>query len=1198
MSEMLRIATGFQNSVNIGFDINNDEKIRGFIPTEASLELLQEIIESTCDASNDRARVLVGSYGRGKSHIVLTILSMLMGKKRSLFKNIEEKISNQPKLEKLISNYYSSGKRFLPVFANVNGSSLQQSFIVALQKALSDFDLLDVMPETNFQAAVRTINMWEEEYPATYEQFKSKISCPVKEFVENLLRFSVETYSEFEKIYPSLTAGSKFNPFLGFDVVDLYEKVSKAIAYKGYTGIFVVYDEFSKYLEANIKHIPVSDTKLLQDFAEKCNRSGKNQLHLLLISHKEISNYIDELPKQKLDGWRGVSERFKHVRMNTNYSQTYEMVSSVILKSKEKWLNFCSANSDSFDSVKRNYSESPIFSDLDMDLSLVVKDCYPLHPVTLYILPRLSELVAQNERTMFTFLSKNGKSTLPSFLDGYHDDCFVMLTPDLLFDYFESSFREESYSSENYHIYMLTKTILSRFQEDSLKTKLVKTICLIYILNQFERIQPTVDELYKIYSIEYSADEVRRVVETLINDDRVVYLKSSNQHLTLKAASCVDVKKQVEDNIDKLAARFSTKDTLNRIGTGNYIYPSKYNDDREMTRYFKFEFIESSEVEVEVDWNTKGNANASDGMIYGIIPSINESVDELKERVVECSKGYERTLFVVPRFYSDIKEVALKFNSVYELKNSVRDNDVLFNEYEIIYEDLYDVVLEFIRTYTYPEKHSALYVYNGEIVEIHRKTGLSNLLSKICETVYPKTPIINNEAINKHEITGVAFNSRSKIIAGLLRNELEENLGLTGSGQDVSILRSTLVRTNILSTDENGVTSVSLTTEDECINYMFGVFIEFFQKAKQDGVCSFGDLFNNLTSAEGEIGMRRSLIPIYLAVVLHEYKHEAVIFTNSGQENISVETVLKIEADPSSYSLKYLDWDYEKQQFVQILEKLFKDYINPDEKALSSYEYIVLAMKRWYISLPKYSKEHVPSEENKKYICLGRLLKQNIGGIELLFERLPRNFGKNVGGELAKDIEHAKAYYDKTIELLTTKLISETKELFAMCDVGVNAKDVALVSVINDWCNGLNPSVYEELFSNGTNRCLKYFRENNSDDLSFVKGLAKVITELRLEDWNDNTPYTYLRTLEDYKITAEGYTSTQSSSVQNKADKYVLTYLDEFGNAITKRFDGVDETKRGKLLKNSILEDIESMGHSISEQEKRQILMEVLKELC
>ena len=49
---------------------------------------------------------------------------------------------------------------------------------------------------------------------------------------------------------------------------------------------------------------------------------------------------------------------------------------------------------------------------------------------------------------------------------------------------------------------------------------------------------------------------------------------------------------------------------------------------------------------------------------------------------------------------------------------------------------------------------------------------------------------------------------------------------------------------------------------------------------------------------------------------------------------------------------------------------------------------------------------------------------------------------------------------------------------------------------------------------------------------------------------------------------------------------------------MTKRFDKVDVSARGKLLYNQITAAIDSMGHSISEQEKRQILMEVLKNLC
>ena len=136
---------------------------------------------------------------------------------------------------------------------------------------------MGVMPDTNYQAAIKAIKKWETEFPETYKKFKNEIVQPVDKFLEKLENYDIEAYSDFEKLYPNLTSGSMFNPFLGFDIAELYESVVKCIKPIGYSGIFVVYDEFSKFLEANIKQASVSDTKMLQDFAEKCNRSGKDQ---------------------------------------------------------------------------------------------------------------------------------------------------------------------------------------------------------------------------------------------------------------------------------------------------------------------------------------------------------------------------------------------------------------------------------------------------------------------------------------------------------------------------------------------------------------------------------------------------------------------------------------------------------------------------------------------------------------------------------------------------------------------------------------------------------------------------------------------------------------------------------------------------------------------------------------------------------
>ena len=215
-----------------------------------------------------------------------------MRKDWALFTKLAERVAQNPALDHQVKNYYDSNKKILPVVINGSNTSVQQAFLIALQKTLSENDLLKALPDTNYQAAVRVINKWKVDFPDTYEKFKVEIGQPIENFLGELENYNSEAYMEFEKIYPNLTAGSTFNPFIGFDVVELYESVVKALEHEGYNGIFVVYDEFSKFLEANIKGASVSDTKMLQDFAEKCNRSGKHQLHLILISHKEIANYI------------------------------------------------------------------------------------------------------------------------------------------------------------------------------------------------------------------------------------------------------------------------------------------------------------------------------------------------------------------------------------------------------------------------------------------------------------------------------------------------------------------------------------------------------------------------------------------------------------------------------------------------------------------------------------------------------------------------------------------------------------------------------------------------------------------------------------------------------------------------------------------------------------------------------------------
>lgn len=1204
MSNMISVASGFQYSVNIGYDLNNDDKLKNFIPTQSALTLLEDILLSTRVTSTERARVLIGAYGKGKSHIILMILSMLMKRDLSLFEKLLPKLEENERLRQCVQNYYESDQKILPVIINGSNTSLPQAFLLALQRTLAENDLMDIMPETNYKAAVAVIQRWKTEFPDAYMQLQKAIDEPIGKFVEDLEDYSITAYEKFERIYPTLTAGSVFSPFLGFNVVDLYESAVRGLRSRGYTGIYVVYDEFSKFLEANISEASVSDTKMLQDFAEKCNRSGEYQMHLMLISHKEIANYIDTLPKQKVDGWRGVSERFKHIHLNNNFAQTYEIIASVIQKDASMWTAFIQQHKDEFDSVKHRYINHAIFADdAKKDLEHVIYNCYPLHPISTFMLPRLSECVAQNERTLFTFLSAAGTSTLPEFLAHYDDQSFDVITPDNIYDYFEPLFRKEVYSGEIYQTYLLTAAILPKLQPDSLESRIVKTLALIYILEQFEKLKPSKDEIIGIFSVNYSVDEIETAITTLIEKEYVVYLKRSNDYLRLKQTSGVDIGQKIRDTVAALSGKVSTKATLNASNFDNYIYPSRYNDQKEMTRYFSFEFIEENEVQLDTDWSIKSEAYDADGVVYGIIPESDESISRLYDAIMQSSAGHQRCIFILPKKYTKIADLIQEFNALALLREQAAGDKVLFDEYEVVYEDLREVISDYISTYTRPESYKSAYIYMGEERIITRKAALTGLVSDICDRVYSRTPVINNEAINRNEITSITNNSRNRIIAGLLRNELEYNLGLAGSGQEVSIMRSTLLRTGILVT-ENSLTRINLYPEDELIKNMLATIIGFIQDTKTQGRLSFAELYRRLISPENNIGLRKGLIPIYLAAVFHEFKQELILEDRFGQVPLTADVLLQINTDPNSFSLAYLDWNPEKAEFIQQLAEIFSDYVMEAERMANSYDYVVSAMKRWYMALPKYAKELKRTVNgrrvDKRHSAMIRLLKQSAGGHELLFEKLPSAFeytGQFSVG-LAENIAAAKKYYDNCIAQLKKDLIQTVKELFSISQNTSNLKSVSLTSVIKDWCESLDESVFEQLFADGTEKCLGLFKTATNDEETLIARLAKTVTDLRLEDWDNSTYDRFVTNLQKCKATAENCHSTESLAEETTADAYQVTFVDTQGGLVTKRFSRIDYSKRGQLLYNQVSDALSSMGQSISEQEKRQIIMDILKELC
>ena len=113
--------------------------------------------------------------------------------------------------------------------------------------------------------------------------------------------------------------------------------------------------------------------------------------------------------------------------------------------------------------------------------------------------------------------------------------------------------------------------------------------------------------------------------------------------------------------------------------------------------------------------------------------------------------------------------------------------------------------------------------------------------------------------------------------------------------------------------------------------------------------------------------------------------------------------------------------------------------------------------------------------------------------------------------------------------------------------------------------------------------------------------LVKAATGLRLEDWDDHTLHTFIETITLCRDTAEQFhpdMHQQEGEQIVDIDSYQVVFVDAEGNTETKRFERVPTAGRAKLLMNKITSELNSFGEALTEAEKRQVIMEILRKLC
>ncbi|WFD11309.1 hypothetical protein [Tepidibacter hydrothermalis] len=1209
-TKFIQANEGFQYAINLQYDISNLSKVKSYIPTKQSVDILKKYLLNIYYDKNDRSTILVGPYGKGKSHLLLILLSLLsfniqnteeLGVINELIekiKRIDEQAAN------ICEELVKRENKFLPVIINSNYVDLNQAFLIALKNALKTFGIDDIFPNTYFDSIKKIIDVWSTDYKDAiniFEQELENYNLNIDKFINKLNSFDQQAYEIFTKIYPKISSGAEFNPLINADIVKLYSDINYIITEKyGFKGIFVVFDEFSKFLEAGVTKNVSKDIKILQDFAELANRSSNSQLYITCITHKAINEYIARLPKSSIDAWRAIEGRFNEIYFTSSSQQNYELISNTIIKDDEKFNKFIKQNIEKFknklDKSFRIFQD--IFSYKEYE-NIIGLGCYPLNPLTSYILPKVSEKVAQNERTLFTFLSKNELGSLVNFINK-NEGSLKFLGIDSIYDYFQILFRKEVFNQNIYNGWLKANNTMQKVSSE-VEKNIVKAIAIIYIINELDKLAP-IDEIIKL-ALDISDEEYKNAIESLLNKN-ILSKKKSNLFYRFTSSRESNVKEEITKikniKIKKINYAIQLSDLIN-LG---YTLPRRYNDEYSMVRFFKKIFITTEQFLAYDEAKLLINEYKSDGLILNLIYLNQEEKQQAIEKIKELNN--DRILLCIPNSPFDKEEELKEYTAVQYLKEDKQfllEDEYALQELQIYEEDLVDCLNNYVKNgFNIEYENCYYYTINGIDKTIKKLSHLNRRISEICEEIFDKTPKINNELINKNNISSPINKARNKIIDYILSGmDGNSDYALKGNGPEVTIYRIAVKNKGL----EN-----SLISNDANLNYALNTIKEFILAAEENRI-SFSKLYEMLQDEEYGFGIRKGVIPIYLALVIKEFKEDIVIYfgdKKSKEISLTSQSLTNINESFENHYLLLEKGSNEKEDYINSFENLFKEYM-PNKKIMSNrYVDIINAMQVWFNSLSKYTRVYFEdiinnNEVSKDIIELRKeLCKFDINPREFLFDRIKNKILRKTTLKkcFARMLE-IKNKLDNHIFNVKNHLILETREVFNKEYQG------SLGQALKNWYDDLKETNKKYSYNIEANNILEFIQNlNTNNEIDIVSKMAYIVTGLNIEDWKDETYLKYKEEIQKiYKDVSEDKEEIQKvyDEVYECEDEIAMTSVELYkvvkvqnGKlAKEKNFKGKDISPIGETLLNQMEELFEEYGESIEVNEKRNILMQILQ---
>lgn len=928
LCDIVTVDATFKPSVQLPHDFYqtkiNDRLIETYIPTSQSVEILFDIAKSLDPNSTERARALVGTFGTGKSDLLLIIANYLQ---RSIDDPVMARFYERlkrvdPARAEFIKTRRENIPPFLVILLQADTVSAFPGFVLhGLQEALDSIGLSHLMAKTRYAAAIEQIENWRKGEHPRYQDFRQILAETEKMDVSGLLAGLKGAQADaalktFQRVFRDVT-GSDFHLYGYSQPHEAFATVARdLVETKKYSGIALICDEFTSFLERLQRAIDQNlseseaESKAIENLAERSCSSGRFQIHFIIASLESFASAAEMIGSASVSkATERSGGRFKQYSLQVEGSE--ELICGAIqqLSDSNSIQRLLNPQRDELLIIAESIW-NPQGRNRQWIRDKIIDGAFPLHPITTYTLPLINQRVAQSQRTMFLFLSDNKglkgfiqREPLTDETTGWSN----LLTLDALFDYFRESIATKR--SDIFETFERSEGLLQEVTLDKeLASRILKVIALCETLGSDPVTRPTRQFLRRALNLPPSLEgEISRALDILEQIEAIeppsdptnaqgiyrlpslgwVSTRKLNQYITQRA-------QQLRVNAAKLQAVYPAED----------VKAITFNRERGSHRKLKASYVDilrlRSREQLKRDLEAVHNR---EGVLWYCVASTDDERAEAQHLARELTANEPRLVIAIPITPTNILSRLRDYEALQELRSDptldqqskayLADHGRVGQEYKNQLEKDKEWIGNPLNWEWYANGHSSTNL---------RASDVSNLASKIMEKAFPNTP---NTGLEQHFTPDRVGQSVMKAVEAIIKNDFR--ITKTSKKAEDLILRTGLTTLGLLALNYNdrSFEHYRLINPSTSANLASSaIWRRIEEHLKQDK--PLDELIHHLR--QPPFGLYDSIVIIFLTAFLVQNADTVAIVQRSGGPqtlDITPDLLKKLLERPENYIIRY-----------------------------------------------------------------------------------------------------------------------------------------------------------------------------------------------------------------------------------------------------------------------------------------------------